>query len=60
MISVEKFKQLLGSEAQNLSDKEIEQIRDYQYQLAGIAFDIWWKDKKENKTICNNSINLLH
>ncbi len=49
MISIEKFKQLLGSEAQNLTDKEIEQIRDSQYQLADIAFDMWQEDKKDKK-----------
>ncbi len=49
MISIEKFKQLLGSEAQNLTDKEVEQVRDSQYQLAGIAFDMWQENKKENK-----------
>lgn len=49
MISIEKFKQLLGSEAQNLTDKEIEQIRDSQYQLADIAFDMWQEDKKIKK-----------
>jgi len=60
MISIEKFKQLLGSEAQNFTDKEVEQIRDSQYQLADIAFDMWQKDKKGNKKICNKLINLLH
>lgn len=49
MISIEKFKKLLGSEAQNLTDKEIEQLRNTQYQLADILFDMWWKDKKEKK-----------
>lgn len=49
MISIEKFKQLLGLEAQNLSDKEIEQIRDSQYQLADMAFDVWCENcKKKN------------
>lgn len=60
MISIEKFKQLLGSEAQNLTDKEIEQIRDSQYQLDDIAFDMWQEDKNNKKTICNKLLNLLH
>ena len=60
MISVEKFKKLLGPEAQNLTDKEIEQIRDSQYQLADIAFDMWVKDKKDDKKICHKLLNLLH
>lgn len=51
MISVEKFKQLLGSEAQNLTDKEIEEIPDFQYQLADIAFDMWREDKKNDELL---------
>lgn len=58
MITIEKFKQLLGSEAQNLTDKEIEEIRDSQYQLADIVFDMWWEDKKENKKK-ENTITLI-
>ena len=46
MISIEKYKKILGSEAQNLSDEEIEQIRDAQYKLAEVFFDMWWEDKK--------------
>ena len=51
MISIEKFKKILGPKAQNLSDEEIEQIRDAQYRLSDILFDMWWEDKKENKKI---------
>ena len=51
MISIEKFKKLLGSEAQNLTDKEIEQIRNDQYKLADILFDMWRKNKKIKKKI---------
>lgn len=56
MISIEKFKKLLGSEAQNLTDEEIEQIRNSQYQLAEIAFDMWYKDKKDKKFAINPKI----
>ena len=45
---------MTGSEAQNLTDKEIEQIRNDQYKLADILFEMWWKDKK-NKKIRNRS-----
>ena len=50
-ISIAEFKKLLGSEAQNLTDKEIEQIRNDQYKLADILFEMWWKDKKDNKKL---------
>ncbi len=55
MISVDKFKKLLGSEAQNLTDKEIEQIRNSQYQLAEIVFDMW----RNNNKICHKLKNLI-
>ena len=48
MISIEKYKKILGPEAQNLTDKEIEQIRDAQYKLAEVLFDMWWKDEKRD------------
>lgn len=41
MISLAKFKELLGNEAENMTDKEIEEIRDAQYQMAEIAFEFW-------------------
>ena len=51
MISIEKYKKILGPEAQNLTDKEIEQIRDAQYKLANVLFDMWQEDEKENNKI---------
>ena len=54
MISIEKYKKILGSEAQNLSDEEIEQIRDAQYKLADVLFDMWWEDENEkNRKRCS-------
>lgn len=46
MISLSKFKKLLGAEANGLTDEEIEHIRDVQYQFARLAFDKWEKEKK--------------
>lgn len=46
MFSLSKFKNLLGKEAQGLSDEEIEQIRDAQYQFARLAFDRWAEEKR--------------
>lgn len=44
MISLLKFKELLGEEAQGLTDKELESIRDAQYQFARLAFEKWTKE----------------
>ncbi|MCK5475437.1 MAG: hypothetical protein KAI71_02555 [Candidatus Pacebacteria bacterium] len=41
MISISKFRQLAGKEAQGLTDEEIEQIIDAQCQFAELAFDTW-------------------
>ncbi len=43
MISLAKFKELLGKEADNMTDKEIEEIRDAQYRMAELAFEFWQK-----------------
>lgn len=46
MISLSKFRELLGDDAQDLTDEEIERIRDAQYQFAKLVFDKWAKEKK--------------
>jgi hypothetical protein len=46
MINLSAFKQLLGEDAQDMTDTEIEQVRDAQYQLAEIMFSMWAKEKK--------------
>ncbi len=50
MISLPKFKELLGDEARGLSDEKIERVRDAQYQLARLAFDKWAREKGLIKT----------
>lgn len=45
MISLSKFKELLGNEAQGLTDEEIERIRDAQFQFARLAFEKWAMEK---------------
>jgi len=45
MISLPTFKKILGEEAQGLTDQQIEQIRDTQYQFARLAFYKWAKEK---------------
>ncbi len=39
-MSLSKYKKLLGKEANNLIDKKTEKIRDTQYRLVEIIFDI--------------------
>ena len=46
MISLAKFKELMGDEARDMTDEEIEKIRDAQYKLAELAFEFWQKEKR--------------
>jgi hypothetical protein len=50
MISLLKYKELLGDKAQDFTDEEIERIYDAQYQFAKLAFDKWAKEKGLVKT----------
>ncbi|MFA5029894.1 MAG: hypothetical protein WC518_04165 [Patescibacteria group bacterium] len=45
MISLMKFKELLGEEAIGLTDKEIDEIRQAQHQFALLAFEEWAQKK---------------
>lgn len=51
MISLLKYKELLGEEAQGLTDQEIESLRDAQYQFARLAFQEWLIKKNLVKTL---------
>lgn len=46
MINLNKFKDLLGEEGKNLSEEEIELLKEAQYKLSKVVFDKWVKDKK--------------
>ena len=48
MILISKFRKITGKEAENLTNKQIEEIRDAQYQFAELAFEVWAKDRKLN------------
>ena len=50
MISLEEFRKLLGKYGESLSDQEVEEIRDAQYQMAELAFREWIKVKRIRKT----------
>ncbi len=41
MINLEEFKLKLGSRASQMTEEQIVELRDTQYQLAGILFDSW-------------------
>ena len=45
MIGLPEFKKLMGDEARGLTDQEIEEIRDAQYKMAGLAFEFWQEKK---------------
>jgi len=49
MISLLKFKEMLGEEARGLTDQEIKEIRDAQYKMAELAFEVWQKEKHYQK-----------
>jgi len=41
MIPLDKFKKLLGTTGENMTDDEIKKVRDLQYQLVDLLFDSW-------------------
>ena len=45
MIPVDKFRDLLGKEAKGMTDKEIEKVRDLEYQVADAVFDLWLRER---------------
>lgn len=45
MVPLPKFKELLGDEATNMTDKEIEKLRDHQYAWSNLIFDDWLEKK---------------
>ena len=52
MLSVERVKELINDP--NLSDKEIEEIRDGFYQLSEIMFEQWMEERKKAKVVQKN------
>ncbi len=49
MISISKFKELLGQEGFTMADQEVEDLLEVQYYLANITFDIWQKENLLSK-----------
>lgn len=46
MISISKCRKLIGIKAKNMTDEEVEEVRDQLYQLANLAFDNWLEEKR--------------
>ena len=46
MISLEQYKQILGKEAERLTDEQIKRLREQQYLLADVLFDLFKKEKQ--------------
>jgi hypothetical protein len=55
MIHLHEFKKLLGADASDLSDAEIERIRDLEYRLADIVFDAWLRKRNSTPEIAEAS-----
>ena len=56
MIALSKYKKLLGEDAKAMTDDEIRQLRDAQYQLAHLAFEKWKKERIGAKTLVENQL----
>ncbi len=46
MLTLEEFKKELGDVAQNMTDKELEEVMKLHYRFADIFFDMWLMGKK--------------
>lgn len=53
MLSVEKFKELLGDVASKLSEDQILELRDHQEKMAEVFFCQWYQslEKKKNEKL---------
>ncbi len=55
MIPLPDFKRILGPMANNLSDGQIEAVRDAQDRLADIFFDSWLRERNIPKLQPHNA-----
>ncbi len=56
MISLERFKELLGKDAADLTIEEVERIRDLEYIIADALFEKWLNQRTQIiKTKLENS-----
>ena len=54
-IPIQKFKKLLGPAASELSDSEIERLRDLEDRLADIVFDSWLRKRNSQPELAKLS-----
>ncbi len=47
MISIKKARELIGDE--NMSDEEVEKVRDALYELGELALDIYFREQNAKK-----------
>lgn len=55
MIPIHEFKKLLGAAATDLSDVEIERLRDLEDRLADILFDAWLRKRNQQPDVAKKS-----
>jgi len=55
MIPLHEFKKLLGTAAADLSDAEIERLRDLEDRLADILFDAWLRKRNQQPDVAKQS-----
>lgn len=51
MIPLQEFKDALGNEAKELTEKQILKLREHQDQEVEIYFNMWLEKKNKKKTI---------
>jgi hypothetical protein len=56
MIGLSKYKKLLGEDAKAMSDDDIRQLRDAQYQFAHLAFEKWKTERIGADTLVENQL----
>ena len=49
MRPLSEFKKALGPVANELSEKEIRELRDLQYRLAAVIYDMWTRELTKQK-----------
>ena len=49
MLSIKKYRELLGDVANSMSDEEVEKLREEQYRFVEIALNIWIDENLSKK-----------
>ena len=54
MISIAKYREMLGEKSAVMSDEQLEKLRELQYQLADLIIDLWIKRQKQSTMVDNS------